>query len=292
MDSTLTYTIKSGDGFLTIARYIFSKSPRSYIQSLVKRYDLMKKVADIIESDLKSEYIGFKLAVNQKISIHSDPGYYIPSLSAIAGHSSLIQQAKKKATTAARDDSYFVIHCTAGEIQDKDVDRYKSIKKTGAGHSYIKKSGDVVQIWPYDSPKGWATRAEWKENKPELRGKLVNIELVYGVKDKPTEAQYQALADVYLDSKKVFNKWLPIAAHREIDRGIKGGHRDPIGFKFDYFYSILKEKGVPTDKISKQSQIRFDFEPWCEHKWVWPPVLSATRPEKIPKNQLAAKGCE
>lgn len=45
MEDTLNYTVKTGDGYLSIARYIFSQSSRTYIQTLVSRYDLMTKVA-------------------------------------------------------------------------------------------------------------------------------------------------------------------------------------------------------------------------------------------------------
>lgn len=90
----------------------------------------------------------------------------------------------------------------------------------------------------------------------------------------------------------MFRKWIAIAAHREIDRGIKGGHKDPVGFKFDYFYSVLKGKNVPIDSIKKQSQTRFNQSPWCEHKWDWPPVLTGSTFAKITDKEFIAKGCK
>ena len=291
MDTTFIYTVKSGDGFIGIARYIFSQSPRSYIQGLVKRYDMMKETAEKIEADLKSEYIGFKLAVNQKITLHSDPGYYIPRLALVANHASLSQQAKKKATAIAHDDSYFVIHSTDGNLKDEYLSKLVNDKKTGSGHAYINKQGSIFKIWPYNSVNGWATRSERSEKKPELRGKLVNIELVYGASESPTEDQYKVLADIYIETKSLFNKWLPIAAHREIDRGIPGGHSDPKGFDFNHFYSVLKNKNVPIESINKQSQERFNQAPWCEHKWSWPPVLTGTKFLKISDEEFKAKGC-
>jgi len=51
MDTTLKYAVKGGDGYLSLACYIFSQSSRSYIQGLVKRYDLMKEADEKIEAD-------------------------------------------------------------------------------------------------------------------------------------------------------------------------------------------------------------------------------------------------
>jgi len=190
MEATLNYTVKKGDSFLAIARYIFSQSPRTYIKTLITRYDLMSKVANKIESDFKHQYQNFKLEVGKSLKLHADPGYYIPSLSIQANHGTLKHQANKKSTTTAQNDNYFVIHSTEGNLKDNALQKFVDDKKQGAGHAYINKEGAVYKIWPYNSPKGWATRSERTENKPELRGKLVNIELVYGSGEAPTEKQY------------------------------------------------------------------------------------------------------
>jgi hypothetical protein len=139
MDSTFIYTVKSGDGFLTIARHIFSQSNRAYIRSLTNRYDLMKEVAGKIEGDLKHENPDFKLKNKQKIKLHSDPGYYIPRLAVVAQHGTLSQQAKKKSTTTVKNDSYFVIHSTEGNLTDSAIEKYIQDKKKGSGHSFINK---------------------------------------------------------------------------------------------------------------------------------------------------------
>ena len=108
MEATLNYTVKTGDGYLSIARYIFSQSHRTYIQTLVSRYDLMSKVAKKLEADLSQQYLNFKLKVGQTLKLHADPGHYIPSLAVQANHGSLKTQATKKATTTAQNDNYFV----------------------------------------------------------------------------------------------------------------------------------------------------------------------------------------
>ena len=290
--NTVNYTVKARDGFLSLARFIFGLSPRPYIKGLVKRHDLMKEAAEKIEIDLKREYPDFKLKVGQVLTLHSDPGYYIKRLATVANHGTLTNKAKTKTKSVTQNDNYFVIHSTEGNLKDSVIEKFKTDKKTGAGHAYINKEGTVISLWAYNSKNDWATRSERTQNKADLRGKLVNIELVYGNKEEPTEKQYQALADIYLETQKLFKMWLPIAAHREIDRGIKGGHQDPVGFKFDHFYSILKTKGVPIDTIDKQSQARFNQAPWCEHKWSWPPVLSGMTFTKLTDKEYIAKGCK
>lgn len=292
METTLNYTVKTGDGYLAIARYIFSQSHRSYIQGLVKDYLVMKEAAKSLEADLKHSYINFKLKVGQILKLHADPGYYIPRLALKAEHGSPITKAAKKSKSPAVNDYYFVIHSTVGNLKDDALEKKIKDKVVGTGHAYINKEGTVFKIWPYNSPKGWATRTERTENKPVLRGKLVNIELVYGKGEEPTEKQYNALADIYIETKELFGKQLSIAAHREIDRGIKGGHSDPAGFKFNYFYTILKNKSVPTDSINKQTQARFNQSPWCEHKWSWPPELTSTTFAKVTDAEFIAKGCK
>jgi len=292
MDRTLTYTVKQKDGYLSLARHVFNQSPRPYIRSLVKRYDIMKEVAEKIEVDLKYDHFNFRLKVGQVLKLHTDPGHYISRLGLIANQGSLKARARANATkSVAQGDRYFVVHSTNGNMKDSALEDIKKDKDTGVGHAYIKKNGDVFSLWPYNDARGYATKAE-KFKKPELRGKLVNIELIYGKKESPTKAQYQTLADIYIETKALLKTWLPIAAHREIDRGLKDGHKDPTNFNFDYFYKVLKKKGVPIDSIKKQGQQRFNQLPWCEHKWQWPPVLTGLKFQKVTAKVYKAKGCK
>ena len=128
MEATLNYTVKKGDGFITIARYIFSQSKRPYIQSLVSRYDLMKEGATKIEAELKQEYLNFRLEAGQTLKLHADPGHYIPRLGTIANHGSLNHQAKKKSVSTAGYDGYFVIHSTEGNLKDSALEKLKNDK--------------------------------------------------------------------------------------------------------------------------------------------------------------------
>jgi len=284
MDVSIKYTVKQADGYLAIARFIFSQSHRPYIKGLVKTSPVVvKEMSKAIEADLKREYLNFKLTRGQVLMLHADPGHYIKRLVNPTDQVTKHVQAAKKATVKVTNtkDNYFVIHSTACNFTDKQLAELVSSKKKGAAHAYISKTGELYKIWPYNNPKGWATKAEFPENKPELRGKLAHIELVYTKDEAPTEAQYQTLADVYIETKETFNKWLPITTHREIDRGIRGGHQDPVRFKFEHFYTILRSKGVNIDTIERQSQSRFNQLPHCEHKWVWPPVLRGNHFPKV-----------
>jgi len=292
MDSTLNYTVKQKDGYLSLARHVFNQSPRPYIRSLVKRYDIMKEVAEKIEVDLKYDHFNFRLKVGQRLVLHTDPGHYIPRLGLIANQASPKTRARINATKSlAQGDRYFVVHSTSGNIKNTALEDWKKRKRTGLGHAYIKKNGGVFSLWPYTDARGYATKVELLK-KPELRGKLVNIELIYGEDESPNEAQYQKLADIYIETKALLKTWLPITAHREIDRGLKNGHKDPANFNFDYFYKVLKKKGVPIDSIKKQGQQRFNQLPWCEHKWGWPPVLTGLKFQKVTAKVYKAKGCK
>lgn len=290
--TTLTYTVKPSEGFLAIARFIFENSPRAYIRTLTSNYRLVKEAADKIEAEIKSKYHINVLTAGMQIVVHADIGHYIPRLALVSKAATKQEQAKSNAGAKASKDNYFVIHSTQAILKDSDLEKRVSSKRKGAGHAYINKEGTIFKIWPYNDPNGYATKAEWSSNKPDLRGKLVHIELNYTNTDSPTEKQYQSLADIYLETKELFKKWLPIASHREIDRGLRGGHRDPLNFDFKHFYTILKGKGVPIDTIEKQSQERFNQEPLCEHKWEWPPILSGSKFRKVPTKELKEKGCK
>jgi hypothetical protein len=138
MDNTMTYTVKQGDGYLAIARQIFNSSTRSYVRCLATRYDLMKQVAAKIEADLVSEYEGFRLKKGQQLQLRTDPGYYIPRLALTTGPVTPRVQAKKNATAAStKKNQYFVIHSTAGNIRDEDLELRVSVKRKGAAHAYI-----------------------------------------------------------------------------------------------------------------------------------------------------------
>lgn len=113
----------------------------------------------------------------------------------------------------------------------------------------------------------------------------------------PTEAQYQALADLYIQASDVADCWPVIVPHMEIDRGIvlhkkdkngkiktETGHNDPTYFDYNHFYSTLEAKGVPINYIEKEDPERIeggkywgrksDMIPRDEQQTCFPPILS------------------
>lgn len=180
--------------------------------------------------------------------------------------------------------SHFVIHCTAGNMSKSSIiskltyytkKKVKKTKRSGA-HIYVMKDGSKVQIWPLTEKNVWATKIESKKN---LKGQMFHIELNYGPPDKPTEAQYQTLADLYVEASKTQKCWPIIAPHIEMDRGYTSGHQDPTDFDYNHFYGILKKKGLPIDDITKFEHNRYwghkSYKvPWSTDKTNWPPILT------------------
>jgi len=80
MSNTIVYTVKQGDGFLKIARFLFAASSRTYIQGLTSRNDIMKEAASKIEHYIKQTNKLFRLSPGQKLELPADPGVYMPRL--------------------------------------------------------------------------------------------------------------------------------------------------------------------------------------------------------------------
>ncbi len=176
--------------------------------------------------------------------------------------------------------SHFVIHCTAGEMSDSSIKTKTKFndpkkKKRSAAHIYVNKDGTKLEIWPLTEKNVWATKIESKKS---LKGQMFHIELNYGSPDKPTEKQYQTLADLYEEASKIQKCWPIIVPHIEVDRGIADGHQDPTDFDYDHFYAILKKRGLPIDNITKFDHLRYWEKPsykvpWSSDKTNWPPKL-------------------
>ena len=176
--------------------------------------------------------------------------------------------------------SHFVIHCTAVNMSIKAIKNgtnYNSTskKKRNKTHAFVQKDGSVLMIWPLTEKNVWGTKIESKKN---LKGQMFHIELNYDSPSVPTEAQYQTLADLFIESSDIEGCWPIIVPHIEVDRGIKGGHNDPPDFNYNHFYSILKNRGVP-EGLKKFDHDRYWGKPrykvpWDTDKTSWPPVLS------------------
>lgn len=175
--------------------------------------------------------------------------------------------------------SHFVLHCTAGNMSEQAILNgvYKNGHKLQSkAHKYIMPDGKVIEIWPFTKRDVWATKAESRNN---LKGRMVHVEINYGRPSVPSEAQYQTLAQLYIEASIIEGYWLIIVPHLEIDRGIADGHSDPTDFDYNKFYDILRNNSVPIDIIPHFEHERYWEDEKCKinyliYKNVWPPILS------------------
>jgi hypothetical protein len=188
---------------------------------------------------------------------------------------------------------YFAVHCTAFGANDSAMRRWVSRNKQegrrNKSHGVLLPSDEWLPMWPFDEPRVWATKTETcAQTKPKALGAVINIELHYfcavNRPDKTSEAQYARLARLY---KEVSDKYGPlkVVSHREIDRGLRDGHNDPIGFDFAHFYGLLGDLGVTVDAIGSFSDARHNLRtgPDISHNWEpelkGPIVLESVRPD-------------
>jgi hypothetical protein len=176
--------------------------------------------------------------------------------------------------------SHFVIHNTAG-AQAMGIGGVKTHVKFGTtqqarskAHKYIMTDGTIFEVWPFTDRNVWATRTESSgrvyngKNVHVPPGQMFHVELSYGTKEgAPSEAQYQALANLYIEASEVEGCWPVIVPHKLVDAGISGGHGDPENFDYTYFYEILKQKKVPIDHIPKYTGSAIG------NTHTWPPIL-------------------
>lgn len=175
--------------------------------------------------------------------------------------------------------SHFVLHCTAGNMSEASIKEHTSFdtdaRKRSKAHKYIMPDGKVIEIWSFTEKNVWATKAESKNN---LKGQMFHVEINYGSPSVPSYAQYNSLADLYLEASDIEECWPIIVPHLEVDRGIPDGHGDPTDFDYDKFYKLLKDKVVPIDTIPHFEHDRYWGDksykvPWGNDKNSWPPIL-------------------
>ena len=118
---------------------------------------------------------------------------------------------------------------------------------------------------------------------------MIHIELNYPSKEKPTEAQYTALVELYVAASNIYKKNLSIVPHLEIDRGIKGSHGDPSNFDFNHFYDLLKKRGVDVDSVDREDQQRYLIPNQGDQKQGFPPTLHGTHVDRVGQPKKPAK---
>jgi hypothetical protein len=178
--------------------------------------------------------------------------------------------------------SYFAVHCTAFGASDASmrywVDRRKSEMARSKSHGVILPSGEWLPMWSFEERRVWATKTETcAETKPTALGAVINIELHYFCasdrSDEASENQYRRLADLYIQLAEMFHP-LFVVSHREIDRGLRDGHNDPIGFSFGRFYDELSRRGIDVVALEKISDWRHNGRTGADVSHHWPPMLS------------------
>jgi len=178
--------------------------------------------------------------------------------------------------------THFVVHSTAGELSKEAILDFKTKGITYKGNFYILSDGEVVTVVDPRDGSARATKTESPNPKlgiAEARGKMVHVELVTARGGSPSDAQYEALAVLYMKTSKEVGRSLTIVSHNEVDRGLKGGHSDPENFNFDKLYSILGNKGVDLSRVARITQERYEYPNQADQKHNWPPVLTG-KPER------------
>lgn len=184
--------------------------------------------------------------------------------------------------------THFVLHQTvAGNLTRQSViERFGG--KRNKAHAYVLKSGEVVFLWPLTEKDVTGTKAEHpgtyrpvKGSFPAyaIRGKLIHIEIDYEKNGKPTEAQYNTLARLYIDACKTVDRILTIVPHIEVDRGILDGHNDPQNFDYNHFYSVIKNLGVNVERVPRFAHDRYwgrpNYKiPFDTDTFHFPPILT------------------
>lgn len=180
---------------------------------------------------------------------------------------------------------YFVVHCTAFYTSLSSAEKWaKRLREEGRrnkSHGVILENGDYHEVWPLSERLVYATKTETcLETRPKAIGALINVELHYfcgyhgrdpAVLKEATPAQYKTLAQVYLKARESFGN-LIIVSHKEIDRGLRDGHQDPIGFSFETFLLHIRklQPGFKPVSITDARQ-RLPSAPDTSH--TWPPTF-------------------
>ncbi len=190
--------------------------------------------------------------------------------------------------------AYFAVHCTAFAAPDDSMRRWVANRISQGiryqSHGVILPSGEYLPMYSFDDQRVHATKTETcRETRSSAYGAVINIEVHYfcaaNRPDKASEKQYDTLANLFKDVNQRFGP-LTIVSHREIDRGLRDGHNDPIGFEFAKFYDVLRTKGVNVDSILKISDARHSLRTGPDLSHGWPPAVSgplvneSARPDK------------
>jgi N-acetyl-anhydromuramyl-L-alanine amidase AmpD len=179
------------------------------------------------------------------------------------------------------------VHCTAFHTSIPAgkawVERLRKAGARNKSHGVIFTDGTYMEIWPLEERRVWATKTETcAETTRSAMGSVINIELHYfcGYKgtDKTmivqaTEEQYRTLGKLISDIVQKFGP-LRVLSHKEVDRGLRDGHVDPIGFDFQNLKKYIDSQTLSKiDMITDQRQLVSSGPKWSNY---WPPQFSGT----------------
>jgi len=164
---------------------------------------------------------------------------------------------------------FFVLHTTEGPVNNPVSG------KVGAANMYVGQDGRMMQAQPVGDPRGYATKLEIAN--PEIRGQLYNVEVINDKGGAFTDKQYNALAALFVSvSDPANNQYPTISTHKEIDRGLPGGHHDPSNINLNKLYEKIKDltggTSVPGSGHIKQEQ--HDIQTYPEQNNFYPPLNS------------------
>lgn len=230
------------------------------------------------------EGVGEEMPLSDAIRKRADEFY---------GEINLLEEVPREDLGLAPRRELFIVHCTAFGASDRAmrawVDRNIREGKRNKSHGVILPSGEWLPIWPFSTTRVWATKTETcRDTRSQALGSAFNIELHYfcgtGRNDKASTEQYRTLAKIYKELSEQYGP-LTIVSHREVDRGLRDGHSDPIGFSFDTFYQTLKTSGIDIVSLRKITDGRHNLRTGPDLSHHWKPltdgglVLERTRPD-------------
>jgi hypothetical protein len=180
---------------------------------------------------------------------------------------------------AARSATYFVIHDTSApnygalpwprNLDDdpkiNNLNRYRCANEIERAHVFINRGGAILLAHDFAVP--WrATKFEMATNfDGALKGLFLHIELIQPRKRDPrygrrndflaplpgfSEAQYAALAVVYLVASVRAGFWMIPAFHSVIDEGIRDKHDDPQNFALQAFVESWEKLLAELQKLA------------------------------------------
>jgi flagellum-specific peptidoglycan hydrolase FlgJ len=137
----------------------------------------------------------------------------------------------------------FVVHETVGEGVYASLEAFrKGAKKDTRVNMFIgRRPGDYYVGRDFEISRSGAKRFN------NASKGFVSVELVTQLNNPTyTDSQYEALARAYIMASYRAGRMLQVVPHREIDRGVPGGHNDPRSFDWERFYGTVNRMlGLP-----------------------------------------------